>query len=154
MSHYQAGLSNWSAYRKVPDEVWEKTMVEIDAKERSSKSHKEEIEELKQQKATLEEANREAYERMGMTPNALTRGTKREHLIKLLDALILYFGAEDRTEDEEDNDAGGEEMGDEDKMQDEEQEGAEETDGSMDTVARKRKSGRLHTGATKRAREE
>ena len=57
LSHYQAGLSNWSANRYVGDEVWHRVVKEINLERRLSASYEEEIADTKQRRQDLEKAH-------------------------------------------------------------------------------------------------
>jgi hypothetical protein len=128
MSHYQAGLSNWSAYRKVGEEVWEAVMYEKNVVQRLEQSFANEIQELKTHEAELEKENAKAREELGPL-TTFTRGTKRQHLVELCDLIAQCYGKvrdgdEDEEEDDEDEHDGGE--SDDEVEEEEEEEGGDE----------------------------
>lgn len=128
MSHYQAGLSNWSAYGKVGEEVWEAVMYEKHVVQRLEQSFADEIQELKTHEAELEKENAKAREELGPL-TTLTRGTKRQHLVEFCDLIAQCYGKvrdmdEDEEEDDEDENNGGE--SDDEVEEEEEEEGGDE----------------------------
>ena len=56
MSHYRAGLSNWSASRYVGDEVWHKILGQANILDRANESYETEIEQQRQRSEHLFEA--------------------------------------------------------------------------------------------------
>ena len=84
LSHYQAGLSNWSANRYVGDEVWHRVIKEGDVERRLLESFEVEIEETKQRCEDLERQN------LGPVPSLL-QGETGEAIFEQLQALLVYL---------------------------------------------------------------
>ena len=92
VSHYWAGLSNWSASRYVGDEVWHKILRQVNILYRVSESYEIEIEEQRQRCEEIEAKKR------NMTVLALTgpihpylRGSSGKEFHELLDSILTYI---------------------------------------------------------------
>ena len=98
MSHYRAGLSNWSASRYVGDEVWHKILGQANILERVSESYETEIEQQRQRSEEMEAKNRSMAVSTGPI-HPILKGSSGKKIHELLDSVLSYIlGAED-TED-------------------------------------------------------
>ena len=101
LSHYQAGLSNWSANRYVGDEVWYRILEEADVADRLDQSYNEEVEEQKQRIETLEKRNAMSRALYGPVPYFI-QGENGKAVLELLDMIYEYLKfVQDRAEESE-----------------------------------------------------